>query len=105
MNINFECIVTLFNAVYQSNGMSHCWTLRREADRSPPRSAEVNNAWSCTFTSPRVLIVWYLGIQTDNFTIFFLNFYNAESYPIPFCTKWLSFNILYGCNCLLPIQI
>jgi len=30
----------------------------READHSPPSSAEINNAWSYTSTPPTRLMVW-----------------------------------------------
>jgi len=32
----------------------------READHSPPSSAEVKNAWSCTSTPPYVFTAWCL---------------------------------------------
>jgi hypothetical protein len=41
----------------------------READHSPPSSAEVNNAWSYTSTDPDALMAWYLVKHSDNFTI------------------------------------
>jgi hypothetical protein len=34
----------------------------READHSPPSSAEVKNAWSCTSTHPYVFMVLYLHV-------------------------------------------
>jgi hypothetical protein len=40
----------------------------READHSPPSSAEVKNAWSYTSTSPFVFIAWCLVKYRDNFT-------------------------------------
>jgi hypothetical protein len=33
----------------------------READHSPPSSAEVKNAWSCTSTPQYVFMAWCLG--------------------------------------------
>jgi len=41
----------------------------READHSPPSSAEVKSAWSYISTSPYVLITWYLVKHKDNFTV------------------------------------
>jgi hypothetical protein len=32
----------------------------READHSPPSSAEVKNEWGYTITSPYVFMAWYL---------------------------------------------
>jgi hypothetical protein len=56
----------------------------READHSPPSSAEVKNAWSYTSTLPFVFMAWYLVKNRDNFAFYFtlsasysLNF-NAE---------------------------
>jgi hypothetical protein len=40
----------------------------READFSPPSSAEVKNAWSYTSTHQYVFMAWCLVKQTDNFT-------------------------------------
>jgi hypothetical protein len=31
----------------------------READNSPPSSAEVKNAWRCTSAHPHVFMAWY----------------------------------------------
>jgi hypothetical protein len=39
----------------------------READRSPPSSAKVKNAWSYTSTPPCVFMAWYLLKRWDNF--------------------------------------
>jgi hypothetical protein len=39
----------------------------READQSPPSSAEVKNAWRYTFT-PYVFMAWCLVKHRDNFT-------------------------------------
>jgi hypothetical protein len=41
---------------------------RREADHSPPSSAEVKNAWSCTSTHQYVFMAWYLIKHRENFT-------------------------------------
>jgi hypothetical protein len=38
-----------------------------EADHSPPSSAEVKNAWSCTSTPQYVFMVWCLVEHRDNF--------------------------------------
>jgi hypothetical protein len=40
----------------------------READYSPPSSAEVKNAWSYTFTLQYVFMLWCLVKHRDNFT-------------------------------------
>jgi hypothetical protein len=42
--------------------------LEREADRSPPSSAEVKNAWSYTSTTQYVFKAWCLVKHRDNFT-------------------------------------
>jgi hypothetical protein len=42
----------------------------READRSPPSSAEVKKLWSYTSTPPYVLIAWCLIKDRGNFTSF-----------------------------------
>jgi hypothetical protein len=47
----------------------------READHSPPSSAEVKNAWSYTSTPPYVFMAWCLVKHRDNFTL-----------PLPFFT-------------------
>jgi hypothetical protein len=44
---------------------------RREADHSPPSSAEVKNAWSYISTPQYVFIVWFLVKQRDIFTFTF----------------------------------
>jgi hypothetical protein len=43
----------------------------READHSPPSSAEVNNAWSYTSTPPNVFMTWCLVKHTDVCTFTF----------------------------------
>jgi hypothetical protein len=45
----------------------------READCSPPSSAEVKNAWSYTSTTPKVFMAWYFVKHRDNFTFFIIN--------------------------------
>jgi hypothetical protein len=45
--------------------------MRREADHSPPSSAEVKNAWSYTSTLPHVFKVLYLIKYGENFTFHF----------------------------------
>jgi hypothetical protein len=42
--------------------------LGREADHSPPSSAEVKNAWSYTFTPQYVFMAWCLVKHRNNFT-------------------------------------
>jgi hypothetical protein len=49
----------------------------READHSPPSSAEFKNTWSYTFTPPifsneYVFLVWYLVKHRDDFTFIFI---------------------------------
>jgi hypothetical protein len=46
--------------------------LGREADHSPPSSAEVKNAWSYTSAPPVPFMAWCLVKHRDNFT--FLTF-------------------------------
>jgi hypothetical protein len=41
--------------------------LGREADHSPPTSAEVKNAWSYTSTPQYVFMAWYLVKHRDSF--------------------------------------
>jgi hypothetical protein len=43
----------------------------READYSPPSSAEVKNAWSYTSTPQYVFMAWCLVKHRDNFTFTF----------------------------------
>jgi hypothetical protein len=42
----------------------------READHSPPSSAEVKNAWSYTSTPQYVFMKWCLVKHRDNFTFY-----------------------------------
>jgi hypothetical protein len=42
----------------------------READRSPPSSAEVKNAWSYTSTPQYTFMAWCLVKHKDDFTFF-----------------------------------
>jgi hypothetical protein len=44
----------------------------REAENSPPSSAEVKNAWSYTSTSPYFYMAWSLIKHRDNFILFYL---------------------------------
>jgi hypothetical protein len=44
----------------------------READHSPPSSAEVKYAWSYTSTPQYVFMAWCLVKQRDNFTFYLL---------------------------------
>jgi hypothetical protein len=46
---------------------------KREADNSPPSSAEVKNAWSYTSIPPYVFMAWCLVIHRDNFSSKFRN--------------------------------
>jgi hypothetical protein len=41
----------------------------READNSPPSSAEIENAWNYTSTPPYVFTAWYFIKPRDNFYI------------------------------------
>jgi hypothetical protein len=41
----------------------------READHSPPYSAEVKNAWSYTLTPQYVFMAWCLVKHRDSFTV------------------------------------
>jgi hypothetical protein len=44
----------------------------READHSPPSSAEVNNVWSYTSTPQYVFMAWCLIKHRENFTFIYL---------------------------------
>jgi hypothetical protein len=57
----------------------------READHSPPSSAEVNNAWRYTFTPQYVFIAWCLVKHRDNFTFTFTFMFISWTYGIQFC--------------------
>jgi hypothetical protein len=46
----------------------------READHSPPSSAEVKNAWSYTCTPQYVFMAWCLVKHRDNFTFYLYTF-------------------------------
>jgi hypothetical protein len=52
----------------------------READHSPPSSAEVKNAWSCISTPQYVFMAWCLVKHRDNFTF---TFYFAHLHIMP----------------------
>jgi hypothetical protein len=43
----------------------------READHSPPSSAEIKNAWNYTSTPQYAFMVWCLVKHRDNFTFTF----------------------------------
>jgi hypothetical protein len=43
--------------------------LGREADHSPPSSAEVKNAWSYTSTPHYIFMAWCLVKHRDNFIL------------------------------------
>jgi hypothetical protein len=51
----------------------------READHSPPSSAEVKNAWGYTSTPQYVFMAWCLVKHRDNFA--FVIFYIMFQYP------------------------
>jgi hypothetical protein len=51
----------------------------READHSPPSSADVNNAWSYTFTPQYVFVAWCLVKHWDNFTFTFYRVQTASA--------------------------
>jgi hypothetical protein len=50
----------------------------READHSPPSSAEVKNAWSYTSTPQYVFMAWCLVKHRDNFIFYF--YYSVFGY-------------------------
>jgi hypothetical protein len=57
----------------------------READHSPPSSADVKNAWSYTFILQYVFMAWCLVKHRDNFTFnnvlyFCLEIFNTDIY-------------------------
>jgi hypothetical protein len=45
----------------------------READHSPPSSAEVKNTWSCISTPKYVFMAWCFVKHRDNFTLLYLS--------------------------------
>jgi hypothetical protein len=52
-----------------------------EADHSPPSSAEVKNAWSCTYIATYVVMSWCLVKHRDSFnftTFIIMKFFFAE---------------------------
>jgi hypothetical protein len=51
----------------------------READHSPPSSAEAKNVWSYTSTPQFVFIAWCLVKHRDNFTFFTFTFIKSFS--------------------------
>jgi hypothetical protein len=63
----------------------------READYSPPSTAEVKNAWSYTSTPQYVFMAWCLVKQRDNFTFtFFQVTASHETFPSKFCVRHIS---------------
>jgi hypothetical protein len=54
----------------------------READHSPPSSAEVKNVWSYTSTPQYVFIAWCLVKHRDNFTFTCVNTFDSVSHHI-----------------------
>jgi hypothetical protein len=51
-------------------GALSLWVKRpgREADNTPPSTAEIKNAWNYISTPPYILMAWYLVKYRDNFT-------------------------------------
>jgi hypothetical protein len=70
-------------------GSLSLWVKRpgREADNSPPFSAEVNNAWNYTSTPQYVFMAWCLVKRRENFTFTF---------------TFTSLSKLYACNKMIP---
>jgi hypothetical protein len=58
---------------------------RREADHSPPSSAEVKNAWSYTSTPQYVFMAWCLAKHRDNFTFNFMLIHQQHTCSIILC--------------------
>jgi hypothetical protein len=56
----------------------------READHSPPSSAEVKNTWSYTSTPTYVFMAWCLAKHRDNFTLPYTQYQ---------CLKYLVYSI------------
>jgi hypothetical protein len=52
----------------------------READHSPPSSAEVKNAWRYTSTPQYVFMMWCLVKHRDNFTFTFYGVSNVQRF-------------------------
>jgi hypothetical protein len=77
--------------------------LGREADHSPPSSAVVKNAWSCTSAPEFAFMAWY-SKHRGSFTYLFFNFYSAgyvflfsnvdmlKCVLLPYCTVCSVFN-------------
>jgi hypothetical protein len=67
-----------------------------EANHSPPSSAEVNNAWSCTSTPQYVFMAWYVVEHRDDFTFYLYLLFTVIfiSYQVTAIIKHaLSYNI------------
>jgi hypothetical protein len=47
----------------------------READHSPPSSAEVKNAWSYTFSPQYTFMAWCLVKHRDYFTLLYFTYF------------------------------
>jgi len=63
-----------YSGVQTGSGAGYRWLfprrvkrLGREADHSPPSSAEVKNGWSCTSTPPYVFLAWRLVKYRNKF--------------------------------------
>jgi hypothetical protein len=69
-----------YPASYQMGSFLRVKRPGREADYSPPTSAEVKNAWSYTSTPQYVFMAWCLVKHRDNFTFTYVtNFTQSES--------------------------
>jgi hypothetical protein len=66
----------------------------READHSPPSSAEVKNAWSYTSTPQYVFMAWCLVKHRDNFNFYLYPVVKVNSSNLLF-TLCLTFNICF----------
>jgi hypothetical protein len=67
LNIHFSIILTPTSTSALPLGVK---LPAREADHSPPSSAEFKNVWSYTSTPPYFFMAWCLVKHRDNFTFY-----------------------------------
>jgi hypothetical protein len=101
---NFSISVLFYNLLRRASypmGTRDCFPgvkrPGREADHSPPYSAEVKNAWSYTSTPQYVFKAWCLVKHRDNFTFSLpLLFYVCAYSRILFCESFYKlFHLLF----------
>jgi hypothetical protein len=71
----FSLIVLVTSGFFADSGQGNCFRhpnhAGREADHSPPSSAEVKNTWSYTSTPQYSSTAWFLAKHRDNFALNF----------------------------------